>query len=452
MKKTILTFLLIVQIQSILAQVKSISNQPIYRNPLPSPYQLKWHDNNYYLFMHFGPNTFTDKEWGDGKEKTTVFNPTLMDCNQWCKIAKAAGAKGIIITAKHHDGFCLWPSKYSTHTVGQSDFKRDVLAELSAACKKNGLLFGVYLSPWDRNHPDYGTPQYNTVFVNMLKEIFQNYGPIWELWWDGANGEGPNGKKQIYDWQLFESTVRAISPQTVIFSDIGPDIRWIGNENGKASTTNWNLLDTIGFKRGLGAPLNDTLQQGNFKGAHYIPAEADVSIRPSWFYHERENNQVKSGEELMKIYLNSVGRGANLLLNVPPDDKGLISAYDSAALMNFYIKRKPLEGPNLLKNASLSIGEPDRNNINKPYSWYYILKQSVLMNGLILEEDLKYGQKIIAVNITVSTSGETKLQQKITTVGSKRIIVFPEPINASEIAIVVLESKGLPIFKTIRAF
>jgi alpha-L-fucosidase len=196
MKKTILTFLLIVQIQSILAQVKSISNQPIYRNPLPSPYQLKWHDNNYYLFMHFGPNTFTDKEWGDGKEKTTVFNPTLMDCNQWCKIAKAAGAKGIIITAKHHDGFCLWPSKYSTHTVGQSDFKRDVLAELSAACKKNGLLFGVYLSPWDRNHPDYGTPQYNTVFVNMLKEIFQNYGPIWELWWDGANGEGPNGKKQ----------------------------------------------------------------------------------------------------------------------------------------------------------------------------------------------------------------------------------------------------------------
>jgi alpha-L-fucosidase len=452
MKKIQLFCLLMVLIQSMNAQVMPKANFQSQRNPLPSPYQLKWHDNNFYLFMHFGPNTFTDKEWGDGKEQTTVFNPTTMDCNQWCKIAKAAGAKGIIITAKHHDGFCLWPSKYSTHTVGQSDFKRDVLAELSAACKKHGLLFGVYLSPWDRNHPDYGTAQYNTVFVNMLKEIFQNYGPIWELWWDGANGEGPNGKKQIYDWQLFESTVRSISPQTVIFSDIGPDIRWIGNENGKASSTNWNLLDTIGFKRGLGAPPNDTLQQGNFKGANYIPAEADVSIRPSWFYHERENNQVKSGEELMQIYVNSVGKGANLLLNVPPNDKGLISAYDSAALMNFYNKRKILEGPNLLKNASLSIGEPDRNNINKPYSWYYILKKPVLMNGLILEEDLKYGQKMIAVNITISESGETKLQQKLTTIGNKRIILFPEPINASEVAIVVLESKGLPVFKTLKAF
>jgi alpha-L-fucosidase len=326
------------------------------------------------------------------------------------------------------------------------------LAELSVACKKYGLLFGVYISPWDRNHPDYGTEQYNTVFVNMLKEIFQNYGPIWELWWDGANGEGPNGKKQIYDWQRFENTVRSLSPQTVIFSDIGPDIRWVGNENGKASTTNWNLLDTVGFKRGLGAPPNDTLQQGNYRGANYIPAESDVSIRPGWFYHQSENSQVKSAEKLMQIYLNTIGLGANLLLNVPPDDRGLISSNDSSALMNFFNKRKQFEGPNLLKNASLSIGEPDRNNINKPYSWYYILKKPVLMNGLILEEDLKYGQKIAAVNITISINGETKLQQKITTIGNKRIIVFPEPIEATEVAIVVLEAKGMPVFKTLKAF
>ncbi|MGL5944677.1 MAG: alpha-L-fucosidase, partial [Sediminibacterium sp.] len=191
--------------------------------------------NPFYLFLHFGPNTFTGKEWGDGKERTEVFNPTELDCEQWCKVAKSAGAKGLIITAKHHDGFCLWPSKLSTHTVREAGFKRDILAELSAACKKYGLLFGVYLSPWDRNHPDYGTEKYNDIYVGMMKEIFQNYGPIWELWWDGANGEGPNGKKQVYDWKRFESFVRTNSPQTVVFSDIGPDIRWVGNEQGFAS-------------------------------------------------------------------------------------------------------------------------------------------------------------------------------------------------------------------------
>ena len=427
--------------------------QPIIsRNLLPSPNQLKWHENNFYLFMHFGPNTFTNKEWGDGKEKIAIFNPTQMDCDQWCRIAKQAGAKGIIITAKHHDGFCLWPSKYSAHTVREAGFNRDVLAELSIACKKAGLLFGVYISPWDLNHPDYGTPKYNEVFGNMMKEIFQNYGPIWELWWDGANGEGPNGKKQAYDWKLFENIVRTYSPQTVIFSDIGPDIRWIGNEKGMGSITNWNLLDTAGFKRGLGAPPNDTLQQGNYRGANYIPAESDVSIRPGWFFHKEENEQVKSPNELMEIYYNTVGRGANLLLNVPPDNRGLIHPNDSAALMGFKEKRMIFEQPNLLKRANVNIGEPDKRNIRKPYSWYYILKEPVLMKGLILEEDLKYGQKISSLNITISIKGESKFQQKITTVGSKRIILFPYPIEAAEVAIVVLESKGMPVLKKIAAF
>src|ERR1700750_1774974 len=215
--------------------------------PKPTPQQLAWHDMEFYLFMHFGPNTFTDLEWGKGNEKEEIFNPQQLDCNQWCRVAKAAGAKGIIITAKHHDGFCLWPSKFSTHTVRESKWKNgkgDVLKELSKACKEYGLKFGVYISPWDRNHPKYGTPAYNDVFVNMMKEIFSNYGPIWELWWDGANGEGPNGKKQVYDWDRFKKTVRSISPHTVIFSDVGPDIRWVGNERGIAGETNWNYLDT----------------------------------------------------------------------------------------------------------------------------------------------------------------------------------------------------------------
>ena len=218
--------------------------------PVPSKYQQQWQEMEFYIFVHFGPNTFTDKEWGAGNEPEDAFNPTQMDCRQWVRIAKAAGAKGIIITAKHHDGFCLWPSKYSKHTVKESKWKNgkgDVLRDLSKACKEAGLKFGVYISPWDRNNPAYGTPAYNDVYINTMKEIFSKYGPIWELWWDGANGEGPNGKKQVYDFHRFEKTIRKISPSTVIFSDIGPDIRWIGNEKGIAGETNWNLLDTAGF-------------------------------------------------------------------------------------------------------------------------------------------------------------------------------------------------------------
>ena len=311
--------------------------------PLPAAKQLAWQNAPFYLFVHFGPNTFTDLEWGKGSENEEIFNPTAMDCRQWCRIAKAAGASGIIITAKHHDGFCLWPSAYSKHTVAQSKWKNgkgDVLQELSDACREYGLSFGVYLSPWDRNHPAYGTAAYNEVFINMMKEVVAQYGPFFEFWWDGANGEGPNGKKQVYDWHRFESTMREIAPNTMVFSDIGPDIRWVGNENGIAGTTNWNLLDTAGFSRGLGAPPNDTLNRGNVNGRNWIPAECDVSIRPGWFYHAKEDSLVKSPEKLFDIYLKSVGRGANLILNVPPDTRGLISSYDSAALMGFAKLRK----------------------------------------------------------------------------------------------------------------
>ena len=250
-----------------LASVLTVTAQQTDTKPVvPSARQLKWADMEYYFFIHFGPNTFTDLEWGKGTEHEEVFSPSALDCRQWCRIAKAAGARGIIITAKHHDGFCLWPSDYSTHTVRESkwkDGKGDVLKELSEACHEYGLKFGVYLSPWDRNHPKYGTSEYNTVFVNMMKEIIGHYGPLFEFWWDGANGEGPNGKKQVYDWHEFENTMRTLSPNTVVFSDIGPDIRWVGNENGIVGDPNWNLLDTAGFARGLGAPANDTLNHGN---------------------------------------------------------------------------------------------------------------------------------------------------------------------------------------------
>jgi alpha-L-fucosidase len=414
-------------------------------SPLPTRTQLAWHDMEFYLFMHFGPNTFTDKEWGHGDEPEDVFNPTQLDCRQWVRIAKAAGAKGIIITAKHHDGFCLWPSKYSAHTVRESkwkDGKGDVLKELSQACKEGGLKFGVYISPWDRNHPDYGTEKYNDVFVNMMKEIFAAYGPIWELWWDGANGEGPNGKKQVYDWKRYESVVRQLSPKTVVFSDIGPDIRWVGNERGIAGKTNWNFLNTEGFKRGLGAPPEDTLNQGNAMGKNWIPAECDVSIRPGWFYHSNEDDKVKSGAQLFDLYLKSVGRGANLLLNVPPDRRGLIHENDSAALIAFKTLRDQSFDENVLRQATTywefdetdfapdtlrlrSIdGGPDLYSINVQ-NFIVQFPQASRINCIVLREAIHLGQTIRNFRIGLYNGEKMIKVVNGTTVGRKRILTFP---------------------------
>jgi alpha-L-fucosidase len=384
----------------------------------------------FYLFMHFGPNTFTEKEWGLGNEPENVFDPKSLDCNQWCRIAKAAGAKGIIITAKHHDGFCLWPSKYSNHTVKHSNWKNgkgDVLKELSTACKSYGLNFGVYLSPWDRNHPSYGTPEYNDVFVNMLTEIFTNYGPIWELWWDGANGEGPNGKKQVYDWKRFESTVRRLSPKTVIFSDIGPDIRWVGNEDGIAGITNWNYLDTAGFKRGEGAPPTDTLNQGNVNGSNWIPAECDVSIRPGWFYHQEQDEKVKTASQLFDLYLKSVGRGANLLLNVPPDNHGLISGYDSVSLIGFKKLREQSFADGFIVNLNNGV-----TNFKKP----------VTLDCIVLKENLRLGQHCKKFSILFWDEHHKLLKTiSYTTIGHKRIIIFNK-IKASSIEFKIDEQIG----------
>lgn len=421
-------------------------NQLNKKNPIPTPSQLAWHNAEFYLFAHFGPNTFTGLEWGKGNEHAEVFDPTDLDCEQWARIAKSAGAKGIIITAKHHDGFCLWPSKYSTHTVRESTWrngKGDVLRELSAACKKYDLKFGVYLSPWDMNHPAYGTPQYNDVFVNMLKEIFANYGPIWELWWDGANGEGPNGRKQVYDFARYEKLVRKLSPQTIIFSDLGPDARWCGNEKGFAGKTNWNTLNTAGFTIGAGGPSTDTLNHGNKFGEKYIPAECDVSIRPGWFYHKKEDSLVKTPGQLFQIYLKSVGRGANLLLNVPPDTRGLINAHDSAALLGFRKLReenfgKDLSGTSAVyfvdgNNKKISSHTKDKNqktfeSFTAPadQSIEIIFKNPVTINCVILEENLEAGQHCAKFNLQLKDrNGQVMQEINGTTIGHKRILTFP---------------------------
>jgi alpha-L-fucosidase len=288
-----------------------------------------------YTFIHFTVNSFTDKEWGDGTEDPKVFNPSALDCEQWCRVISEAGFKGVIITAKHHDGFCLWPSRFTTHSVASSPWrggKGDVVGELARAARKYGLKLGVYLSPWDRHEPSYGSDAYNEHFKNQLREVLTDYGgpEIFEVWFDGACGEGPNGRRQVYDWEGYIAIIRELAPNAVIFSDAGPDVRWVGNEHGEAGPTCWAKINRKDFSPGHA----DTtiLNAGLVGGTDWLPPEVDVSIRPGWFYHAHEDGQVHSLERLLNIWYHSVGRGGCLNLNLPPDRRGLIHENDAARL------------------------------------------------------------------------------------------------------------------------
>jgi len=441
---------------------------------IPNDSQLEWQKMEYYMFIHFGPNTFTDKEWGDGSEDPKVFNPTHLDTRQWARIAKAAGMTAIIITAKHHDGFCLWPSKFSTHTVRESpwkDGKGDILKELSQACKEYGLKFGVYLSPWDRNHPDYGTPAYNQVFANTLQEVLINYGEVFEQWFDGANGEGPNGKSQEYDWPLFHSVVYKNQPKAIIFSDIGPGARWIGNESGIAGETNWSILNTKGFGLGKLAPSPNVLNTGNGNGQNWVPGEADVSIRPGWFYSPKTNDKVKSLSQLLNIYYSSVGRNANLLLNVPVDRRGLIHPNDSTRLMEF---RKVIDSTfktNLAKNKKVLAPKTrgnakaysPQNLTDGNYDTYWTVDDGIKsaeltldlgkqteVNRLVLQEYIPLGQRIKSFSVDYWNGNKFIELDKQTTIGYKRILTFPM-IKTNKIRINI-EANAAPILSEIQLY
>jgi len=401
----------------------------------PTPQQIEWQRMEMNMFCHFGPNTFTGAEWGDGTEAEDLFNPSDLDCRQWARTAKAAGFKGIIITAKHHDGFCLWPNPVSKHTVRESswrDGQGDVLKELSEACAEEGLKFGVYISPWDRNDPHYGTPEYNNVFVKTLDSVLGGaYGPVFEQWFDGANGEGPNGKKQEYDWPLFNETVIRHQPHAVIFSDVGPGCRWVGNEKGYAGRTNWSTLNAEGFTPGKGAPSGKSLNEGDRDGNAWIPAETDVSIRPGWFWKASENDKVKSLQQLLKIYYESVGRNSLLLLNVPPDTRGRIHETDSVRLME-------------LRSALDRIFARDLAGQVKRKGNTWTVDAKGPFNRLVLQEDIAMGQRIASFTVEALTAdGWTPLARE-TTVGYKRILLLPE-CEASQIRISVTESLAKPL-------
>jgi alpha-L-fucosidase len=355
---------------------------------LPSERQLAWHELEFYGFLHFSINTFTDMEWGSGEEPPARFNPTAFDADQIAQTAADAGMTALILTCKHHDGFCLWPSDHTEHSVKNSPFRDgegDVVREISDACRKRGLKFGVYLSPWDRNHAEYGRPAYIDYFRAQLRELLTEYGPIAEVWFDGANGGtgfygGANEKRNIdrstyYDWENTWAIVRELQPQAVMFSDVGPDVRWVGNERGIAGDPCWATYTPHGLnglKPAPGQTMDKEGQNGHRDGEFWIPAEADVSIRPGWFYHESQDDKVRTSQNLVDLYYKSVGRGASFLLNLPPDPRGIIHENDVAALNGFRAHLDATFANNMAKGARLTPSNT-RGNQEKAYGAHLLL-------------------------------------------------------------------------------
>jgi len=420
----------------------------------PTPQQLAWQQMEMNLFCHFGPNTFTGAEWGDGTEPEDIFQPTDLDCRQWTSTARAAGFQGVILTAKHHDGFCLWPSPESAHTVAQSTWRNgqgDVLRELSEACAAEGIQFGVYISPWDRNDPRYGSAAYNEAFVRTLESVLDGrYGPVFEQWFDGACGEGPTGRRQVYDWPLFNATVKRLQPQAVIFSDVGPGCRWVGNERGEAGRTNWSTLEVEGFEPGAGSPPVEVLNGGTPGASHWAAAETDVSIRPGWFWRASETAQVKSVQELLRIYYESVGRNSLLLLNVPPDTRGRIDAVDSLRLMEFRAALAAVFAVDQAAGATVSgpsrgRGFAPANVLFCDYDRYWALPddrtaasltlefpEPRTFNRILLQEYIPLGQRIAAFHAEILTpEGAWQEIARETTVGYKRLVLTPTVTTAA---------------------
>ena len=402
---------------------------------VPTPQQLEWQQMELTAFLHFGINTFTGREWGDGKENPALFNPTDFDAEQWVRSLKEAGFKMAILTAKHHDGFCLWPTKTTGHSVAASpwkDGKGDVVRELRDACDKYGIKFGVYLSPWDRNASCYGdSPKYNEFFIEQLTELLTNYGEVHEVWFDGANGEGPNGKKQEYDWTAILSTIRRLQPRAVT-AIMGDDVRWVGNERGLGRETEWSatVLTPGTYARceeqnkalGVKATSKDLGGRDmlvNAKELFLYPSEVDVSIRPGWFYHQQEDNQVKSLKHLTDIYFKSVGYNSVLLLNIPPDQRGRISDADVNRLKEFADYRKEIFADNRVKGGLKAwTARPGDTRV-------YQLKPKSEINVVMLREDISKGQRMEAFTVEALTADGWKEIAKGTTVGYKRLIRIP---------------------------
>ena len=419
---------------------------------VPTPQQLEWQRMELTAFLHFGVNTFTGREWGDGTEDPAIFNPTSLDCEQWVRTLKESGFKMAIITAKHHDGFCLWPTKTTRHSVASSswkDGKGDVVRELRDACKKYGIKFGVYLSPWDRNASCYGdSPAYNQFFIEQLTELLTNYGEVHEVWFDGANGEGPNGKKQIYDWDAILKTIRRLQPKAVT-AIMGDDVRWVGNEKGIGRETEWSAtaltpgiyprsgeqnkeLGIFGKAKDLGG--RDIVARAT--ELFWYPSEVDVSIRPGWFYHADQDKQVKSLNHLTDIYFKSVGYNSVLLLNIPPDLRGLINENDVQRLKEFssYLKKT------FARNYVLKGNEAWHGTSGTVRQ--YDIQKDALVNAFMIQEDISKGQRIESFLVEAYKDGSWIHMAEGTTVGYKRLVRFSDT-RPERIRVTIRSARGV---------
>lgn len=396
------------------------------RRPVPSPAQLLWQRDELALFIHFGVNTFTDREWGDGREDPRLFAPTRLDARQWARAARAAGFRAMILTAKHHDGFCLWPTRTTTHSVASSpwrDGQGDLVREFTDACRAEGLRAGLYCSPWDRNASSYGdSPRYDEFYSEQLTELLTRYGSIHEVWFDGANGEGPNGRRQTYDWERYWGLVRRLQPDAVIFSDAGPDVRWIGNERGVAGETNWSTVDpaAVPFPGATGDGVIRALQEGDPAGTVWRPGETDVSIRPGWFYHPAEDERVKSVDDLVEIFFTSVGRNSKLLLNVPPTRDGLLHETDVARLAGMQASLASL----LETDLAAGLAPTWRRTGARTATVELDLGRTVSATFADLREDIALGQAVARYVLEGSDGGSWRTISRGTTIGYRKLDRF----------------------------
>src|SRR5664279_1481779 len=446
--------------------------------PVPNENQMKWQEMEYYSFLHFSLNTFTDHEWGGGDEDVKLFNPKDLDCRQWARVCKEAGMKGIIMVVKHHCGFCLWPSKYTEFSVKNSpwkDGKGDIVRELADACKEYGLKLGIYLSPWDRNSSDYGKPEYITYFRNQLTELLTNYGPIFEVWFDGANGGdgyygGANETRKIdrttyYDWSNTYKMIRKLQPNIVIWNDGGDrgDLRWVGTEAGYVGETNWSLLNA------KGEVTWNMLHYGLENGNAWVPAEVNTSIRPEWFYHPGEDVKVKTLPHLMDTYYNSVGRNGTLLLNFPIMPNGLIHPNDEKAALGFAKAVKDAFAVNLAAKTKAKASNVRGNSKqfdadkaidgNKETYWAtdddvtnasltIDLDKPTTFNRFLVQEYIRLGQRVKAFTVEALVDGNWKELAKATTIGYKRILRFPS-VQATQLRFNITDSKSCPVISNI---
>ena len=456
---------------------------------LPSARQLRWHELETYAFLHFTVNTFTDKEWGYGDEDPSVFHPTAFDPDQIVSALAAAGMTGVILTAKHHDGFCLWPTNTTDHSVRNSSWrsgKGDVVRDISAAAHRAGLKFGVYVSPWDRNNAHYGQPEYVEIYRAQLRELLTGYGPIFEVWHDGANGgDGYYGgarqkrlidKATYYRWPETWDMIRSLQPDAVIFSDVGPDIRWVGNEKGIAGETCWETFAPVGEHGGPAAP-GDVRTAGSNTGTRnaprWIPPECDVSIRPGWFWHARENDRVKTPDQLLDLYFKSVGRGASLLLNVPPDQRGLLHDNDVAALRAFGDKKRALFKSNLARDARLTASNVragraefgPRNLVDGDRDSYWATDDSVTTPSVELQfsrpatfqvvrirENIRLGQRIEAFAVDTWNDAAWRTAAEATSIGNCRLLRLSEPVTTSRVRLRITKSPVCPAISELALF